>query len=573
MRAFLSSLVRLAAALGVSLLALAACASGKPPVETLDAQMSVGSYLAGQHARQRGDMASAASYFLEAIKADPDNILLLQQGFSLAVADGRYEDARRLAEKLVTTDDTFSLPQLFVALDALQQGKYAKAIERLEAIPETGLNRLLRPLVYAWALMGQKKTDAALAVLLPLEDVAAFKPFALNHRAYLLDYADDPRALDAYAALDEADRYGSLRAVLGRVDLLLRQGKADEAAAVAAAAKERFPSAVSVLTAERRLTAGKDLEPFIPSVAAGAAEAFYGAATALSQEQVQGSAAFYLRLALFLKPDFGEAYLLLARIFEEEQQYEAALAIYARASAFNDVAAPARLREIWVLNSLKRTDEALTKTEAYVAANPNDLEAVASLGDLLRQENRLDEAVAAYDRAIVLAAGQSTLWTLHYARAIALDQAKRWPEAEADLKRALELEPEQPDVLNYLGYSWVDRGLNLVEAEDMIKRAVAARPNNGYIIDSLAWVYFKMGRFAEAVEYLERAIVLQPEDPTINEHLGDAYWRVGRKLEARFQWSHALSLSPPPERVEILQRKLAAGLAKTGDMPPQTAKD
>lgn len=571
MRIFSSSLSRPAMMVVVVMMALAACASGKPPENSMDTQVSVGSYLAGQHARQRGDTGAATAFFMQAIDADPDNVLLLQQGFSLAVVDGRFDDARRLAARLVTTDDTFSLPQLYMALAALHDGEFEKTIEQLQKIPETGLNRLIRPLVHAWALAGMGRFEGALASLAPLQDVTAFQPFALSHRAFLLDFAQSPDAESAYAALDGTDRFGSLRAVLGRVELLLRSGKPEDAAAVVATAKERFSSAISVQSAQRRLETGVTEAPFIASAADGAAEAFYGAALALSQEQVQGSAAFYLRLALYLKPEFGEAYLLLGRIFEGEQQYEAALKIYTQAAEYADVKAQAQLRQVWVLNSLERGEEALAMAEKLLASRPDDVEILATLGDTMRQENRLNEAVDAYNRAIELAEGHQSLWTLYYARAIALDLAKRWQAAEADLKHALELEPEQPDVLNYLGYSWVDRGIHLQEAEDMIKRAVAARPNNGYIIDSLAWVYFKLGRFDEAVSYLEHAVLLQPEDPVINEHLGDAYWRVGRKNEARFQWNHALSLSPPEERVEILNQKLAAGLAKTGDKPAKHA--
>ncbi|RIK92553.1 MAG: hypothetical protein DCC73_12310 [Proteobacteria bacterium] len=541
------------------LLALSACASSSPPTPLASSSdMAMGSYLAAQHARRSGDTTAAANYFLDAIAADPDNVLLLQQGFSYAVADGRYSDAKRIAERLADTDMNYSLPELFLVLHQIKDGHYGKALDKLQRVPDAGLNRLLKPLVQAWVLVGMKKTDDALMVLEPLRETPAFMPFLLNHRAFLLDYADDPRAAAMYADVAAADRYGSLRAVIGHAGLLTRQGKKDEALAVIAAASKRFPQAASIKLAAARAAAGELGGKVINSPADGIAEAFYSGASALAQESAAGLAAFHLRLALYLKPDFAEARLLLANLFEQEEQHEAALAIYRTVPDDSDVADQARLREVWVLNALNRTEEALQAVEVLLQRGPDEVEVVAALADLLRQENRHDEAIAQYTRAIELSGDAP--WSLYYARAIAFDQAKRWGQAEADLKMALQISPEEAEVLNYLGYSWVDRGINLKEAEDMIKRAVLARPDNGYIVDSLGWVLYKLRRYGEAVEHLERAVLLRPEDPTINDHLGDAYWRVNRRIEARFQWSHALSLKPTDEQAAALREKLEHGL-------------
>lgn len=552
------------------LLALSACASSSPPASMATSQdMASGSYLAAQHARRSGDTTAAANYFLGAIAADPDNVLLLQQGFSYAVADGRYNDAKRIAERLADTDMNYSLPELFLVLHEIKEGHYGKAQEKLQRVPDAGLNRLLKPLVQAWVLVGLKKTDDALVMLEPLRETPVFAPFLLNHRAFLLDYADDPRAAAMYADVAAADRYGSLRAVIGHAGLLTRQGKKEEALAVIAAASKRFPGAASIRQAEARVAADELGAKVIASPADGIAEAFYGGASALAQESAAGLAAFHLRLALYLKPDFAEARLLLAQLFEQEEQHEAALALYRAVPDDADIADQARLREVWVLNALKRPEEALQAVEVLLQRGPDEVEVVAALADLLRQENRHDEAVAQYTRAIELSGDAP--WSLYYARAIAFDQAKRWGQAEADLKMALQISPEEAEVLNYLGYSWVDRGINLKEAEDMIKRAVLAQPNNGYIVDSLGWVLYKLKRYREAVEHLERAVLLRPEDPTINDHLGDGYWQVGRRIEARFQWSHALSLKPTDEQATALREKLDLGLSPAAK--PRLSKD
>ncbi|MDD9876982.1 MAG: tetratricopeptide repeat protein, partial [Magnetovibrio sp.] len=183
------------------------------------------------------------------------------------------------------------------------------------------------------------------------------------------------------------------------------------------------------------------------------------------------------------------------------------------------------------------------------------------LGDLLRRHERWPEAIDAYAAAIERVGTLSKRnWRLLYSRGIALERAKRWPEAEKDFLKALEFEPDQPYVLNYLGYSWVDRGVHLERALEMIHNAVRRRPNDGYIIDSLGWVYYRLGNYPKAVLELERAVQIRPEDPVINDHLGDAYWRVGRELEARFQWQRSLSLDPD-EKVEAeVLKKLKSGL-------------
>ena len=151
-------------------------------------------------------------------------------------------------------------------------------------------------------------------------------------------------------------------------------------------------------------------------------------------------------------------------------------------------------------------------------------------------------------------------WVTYYYRGICFERSKQWSKAEADMRKALELQPEQPHVLNYLGYSWIDQGINLDEGMKMIKRAVEQRPDDGYIVDSLGWAYYRIGNFEDAVKHLERAIDLKPEDPTINDHLGDAYWRVGRTLEAKFQWAHARDLKPEPEELPKIEAKIENGL-------------
>jgi Flp pilus assembly protein TadD len=212
---------------------------------------------------------------------------------------------------------------------------------------------------------------------------------------------------------------------------------------------------------------------------------------------------------------------------------------------------------------MERKEQAFELLESQAAAEPERIQALVQLGNLLRGDEQYDRAERAYTRAVErLGTPERDNWTLVYARGIVHERIKQWPQAEADFFKALELEPEQPLVLNYLGYSWVDKGVRLDEARGMLDRAVAARPNDGYIVDSMGWVHYRLGEYAQAVASLERAVELEPGDPVINDHLGDAYWRVGRQREARYQWRTVLALAPEPDLKARIETKLQQGLVK-----------
>ena len=214
----------------------------------------------------------------------------------------------------------------------------------------------------------------------------------------------------------------------------------------------------------------------------------------------------------------------------------------------------------------------MKRMEAIVAAHPQDPDAWSSLGSLQRAAKKFEDAAKSYDKAIeLIGAPDAGRWTLFYFRGICFERSKQWPKAEADFKKALELFPDQPLVLNYLGYSWVDQGVNLDEAFKMLQRAVDLKPTDGYIVDSLGWAHFKLGHYQEAAQQLERAIELKPADPVVNDHLGDAYWRVGRKTEAQFQWNHARDMGPEPEDLPNILKKIANGLPEVDKPAPAAA--
>jgi tetratricopeptide (TPR) repeat protein len=342
---------------------------------------------------------------------------------------------------------------------------------------------------------------------------------------------------------------------------LARQGNTAEALKVFATFDEALPRHPLIVEAVNELNAGKKLFLMVDTQQAGAAEVLYGLGAALGRRGGEDLGLIYLQLSLYLAPSHPLALLSLGDLYEAMKKPDLANKIYERVPPSSPLHRYAQIQLALNLDTLDRTDEAKASLEKLIAANPSDLEAIMALGNVLRGRKQFAECADVYSKGIdTIGKPEKSNWMIYYFRGICFERAKQWPKAEADLKMALELFPDQPHVLNYLGYSWIDQGVSLDEGMRMIKRAVEQRADDGYIVDSLGWAYYRLGNMEEAVKQLERAIELKPEDPTINDHLGDAYWRVGRELEARFQWSHARDLKPEPEDLAKIEAKLKSGL-------------
>jgi tetratricopeptide (TPR) repeat protein len=269
----------------------------------------------------------------------------------------------------------------------------------------------------------------------------------------------------------------------------------------------------------------------------------------------------YLQMALYLKPEQPFALAALANAYEATKQYEEAIAVYDRIPAGTPLQGSIEIRKAFNLNSLDRVDEAKALLEKVAAEDPKDLKALDALGNIMRSRKRYAEAAEYYTRATeIIQKPERRHWTYYYSRGTCYERLKKWPQAEADLQKALQLYPDQPLVLNYLGYSWIDQNRNLKQGMALIEKAVSLKPDDGYIVDSLGWAHYRLGNYKEAVRFLERAVELRPEDPVLNDHLGDALWRVGREREARYQWEQSLTLQPEPEDADKIKKKLAKGL-------------
>jgi Flp pilus assembly protein TadD len=288
---------------------------------------------------------------------------------------------------------------------------------------------------------------------------------------------------------------------------------------------------------------------------------FYGIGDALAGEGGLDMGIIFLQFALYVKPDFPLAQLALASAYDSAKKFDLELAAFDKIPEDSPLWLSIQIQKAFALNSLERVDDAKELLEKIIAENPKDTRPLDALGNILRSRERYGEARDYYSRALDLIDRPSKdNWTLYYARGVCSERLKEWPAAEADLKQALTLSPDESSVLNYLGYTWVDQNQNLKTAMDYIRKAVKLKPDDGYYVDSLGWAYYRLGNLQAAVEHLERAVELRPDDPVINDHLGDVYWQIGRKLEAKYQWQQSLTLKPDKDLVVAVERKLKDGL-------------
>ena len=532
---------------------LSACAAADPTASVdrnAAALTSSGNYLAGRFELSHGDFDTAAVDLLNALNASPNDPELLLQTFIACVNSGRPE-AVQLAQRLPSSQ----VAQMLLANAAAKAGDWKQAVARFRAVPRDGVMQLLQPLLLAWASQGAGDTDQALATLRPFLDNPRYRSIVALHSGMIADIAGRQREAAAY--------YQQAEPELGdqnpRTSLILaswaaRSGRLAEAEGLLTRMAANVPEASIALPG---LIASVNKRP-ISRALDGMAEAYATFAAALRSQETSDFAMVMSRLALDVKPDSATARLLAADIQANAKHLQAALSLLDQAARSDDPIVPlVRMRRVGLLEQLERTDEAIRAAEQLGRDYPDSSLPDIELGDLLRIKRRFSEAVIAYDRVIARIKQRSPNdWIVYYSRGIAYERSGQWARAEADFNHALELSPDQPSVLNYLGYAWADMGRNLDRARDMIQRAAARRPNDGAITDSLGWVMFRQGNVGEATKLLERAVGLEPEDPTITEHLGDAYWATGRKIEAQYQWRRALTLNPTPEDAARLEAKI-----------------
>jgi tetratricopeptide (TPR) repeat protein len=528
-----------------------------------------GRYLAARVAEQDHDYDKAADQIDLALAASPGDPDLIYAAFRLRLYAARFEGALQLAPAVLTVKPGDGFANLVVATSQIKRGDYHAAEQQLARIGSENQLGPLRDYVMAWLKAGQKDFVASREFIakLQLPSGERSEAPALIIQAQIDEMAGDKTAAETkYRRASKLDP-GGLRVAMAVADGLRRMGKPDEARALLKTYGEKYSDSVVM----DGLIAPSTPMPKPPTAASGISDILFDIGSILSTDarsQRTDLALIFLQLAVELKPDADFAWTLIAAIYEQFGNIPKAVTALGKISQASPLYWQARLRVAALDAQEDRFDQAVSKLRALMVEKPDRIDAALTLADLLRSKERWPDAVSAYSTAITrLTKPEERHWPIYFGRGIVLERTKQWPRAEADMKKALELSPEQPYVLNYLGYSWIDQGMNLDQGMKMLKRANELRPDDGAITDSVGWAYYRLGQFDKAVEWLERASEQKGDDATIVEHLGDSYWHVGRRREARFEWQRALGQKPDKERLPILQDKLANGLSAANDKP------
>ena len=562
-----------------------------PGPDPTEAVSTAGSYLVGQTAYRQGDIDVASVNFDRALKADPGNISLTHRLFMVRLEQGRIEDAVRLARLIAATPaNAARLPLVVVTLglDHAVNGEWEQAVARFDTLAGNQVSLILKHLLSGWALAGSGDWAGADTRLSDVARETRVVGLSLLHRAYARVLAGNPEeGRHLLARAMDLDPRPTLRLRLAMAVLLATLNRDDAARAALALTGNDGVHAETLHTLLERAREGRPVAGQVTTAIHGMAEALFDVAGALqriehsrsadrpkaaagarqrhersrSADRLHSQVLALAQLSRFLNPRFVPAGLLAAQILAARDNHDAAVEVYTAVPVTSPYRDMSRLRAARALFNADRAEEAVELLEQMGAERPGNPAPWAQIGDLHRMQQQWDRAAVAYTEAIDrVAVPTGPDWTLFYYRGVALERSDRWPEAEASFLRALDLSPDQPYILNYLGYSWTELGVRLEEAERMIRRANELEPENGYIIDSLGWILLQTGRVGQAVPLLEHAVRLLPADATINDHLGDAYWRAGRRDEAVYQWNRADGLDPEPDQREEIRAKIRNGL-------------
>ncbi len=519
-----------------------------------------GAYLAARLAVIDGDHREAAEYFERALRADPRNPLLISNAVFANAALGQWDAAAAIAEDLPPDAEGQELAGLVTFVDTVRSGDLDRARAAIEA--GRGGGPFVDDLALGWIALGEGNMDRAEEVFRSVTGEAALSELAWLHLGLARAAVGDFEGAEEILSGERAGRISQTeRIVRARAEILVQLDRRADALDLLDGYTQRVPDP-ALLALQARIGAGAEGPyGFVTTAQEGVAEVFFTVSQAFAGDNSSNLPLIYARAAHGISDKHTDAVILAAQFLHDGGQYDLAAETYALVPEGDDQYVEAQMGRAEALERKGDVEQALQALSGLAEARPDLASVHAALADMLRRDEQFERAIDSYTAALDLVDGeQERYWFMHYARAICYHEVGDWQPAEADFRRALELNPGQPQVLNYLGYSLVEQRRNLDEALEMIERAVAARPDSGYIVDSLAWVYYRLGRFEEAVEPMERAVELLPTDPIINDHLGDVYWMVGREREARFQWERALSLEPADEDAERIRLKLEIGL-------------
>lgn len=529
-------------------------AQKKSKEEIID--LKAGNFLASRFAQANHDWKNASLFIDPILSSEISHDEILQRAMIIAMGAGEHKRAIKLAQQAKTLhpDESNTIADTFLIVDAFKKKDYKKAETLFKILDDDATVAFIGPFIKAWISAANGKAN--------VKDLKQ-NTIQLYHAILISDFLNDHT--DVEHMIDKAMKVEDIStAELERIaDLYGHVGMKDKALSLYNRILEKQPDDEAIKDKVASLNKGLEDPLFkkVKTVQQGMAQAFYDIARILYNEKNDESARVFAHLALYLAPDLSQTAFLLGDINTRHKQYEQAITLYKSVPKTDDDYLQAQYDIVDIYDETEQFDKALSllNTLSKKEQGPDTL---IKIGDLYRHRDQFSKALELYNRAAAELGNTipQKYWHLHYVRGIAYEQVGQWDNAEKELTAALKLEPDHPYVLNYLGYSWVDRGVKLDEATAMIQKAVDARPNDGYITDSLGWAMYRNTDYKNAVKTLERAVELLPYDPTVNDHLGDAYWHVGRKLEARFQWERAKNNSEDEEQIKKIEAKISSGL-------------
>lgn len=519
-----------------------------------------GSYLAGSNAAMRGDYVAASKYFAETLVKDPKNEFIKHNAMLSTLSMGEVDTAIKYAKDISSNSNNSHLVDLLLFIDFIKDEKFISASNLLEKNKEN-YTELLYGLLKGWTSLGQGKMSLVLKTFDEMDSNSTLQIFGQYHKALALAAVGDFGSADKILL---GNSEGSLRftrgSLIAHAQIMAELSRKNDALElINTIALEGQDAEFDQL--RKKIQSGLSHYDYITSSQQGIAEVLFTIAFALNGSENDQTSLLYVRLAQNLRPKNAETILLTSELLRNQKQYDLAIKNYEKISKTDGLYLSSEIGRAETLIAAEKPEAAIEVLKKLTLIYKDNSRVFMSLGDAYRGQKKFTLARSAYDKAqTLIAKPNSSNWFLFYTLGICNERLGNWPRAEMNFRIALDLSPNQPLILNYLGYSLVEKNKNLEEARGMIEKAVAARPNSGFIIDSLGWSLFTLGKYEEAVKPMERAVELMPDDPIINDHLGDVYWKVGRKREARFQWRRAISFEPTQKELIRIRKKLEIGL-------------
>lgn len=574
-RHLLLSSVALAACLVFGSVAGAATPEAKPAEEKAatfgarDVKSFAGAFLAARTADVDHDYPTAIALYRKALDFEPANLEIRERLMISLLLNGNFAEGLKEADALKGDTAVERVTKIVRGLDALRSGKYDSAKKILAYEGPNDLDRLTHLLLSGWAEVGAGKGKKAISTISGLKGPAWFKVFTDYHLGAMAIVAGDTSTARQYlnravtnneAVATAPDTF--MRAVMALARLEASAGNKQKALDAISVGDGMISNYAPLKALRQSIEKGETPAQQVTTAAEGAAGVLFSIGGALNRQGAEDMVALYLQISHALDEKSADTLIMLGGIAEKLEQPQRAIAFYQQVPEDSPMRRISELQLGITLSDTGKIDEAKSHLKELIQSDPADIRSYIAYGSVLSEAKDYKEMAANYDKAVEVIGSvpRQSDWSVFFQRGIAYERLKEWPKAEPNFRKALELNPEQAQVLNYLGYSLVDMNLNLDEGLKMIQAAVDARPDDGYIVDSLGWAYYRLGRFDDAVTELEKAIQLRAGDATINDHLGDAYWRVGRKLEAVYQWNRTLISEGEDVNREHVKQKIENGL-------------